>query len=335
VVWITRHWQRTTVISALLLPVSWIYCALVGLRYRLYRIGIIPSHRLSVPVVVVGNITVGGTGKTPMVIWLAQYLLKKGYHPGIVSRGYRGSLRVWPQKVTANSDPVVVGDEPVLLARHSGCPVVVDPNRVRGAKHLIESFQCSIIVSDDGMQHYALSRDIEIAIIDGDRRFGNGHCLPAGPLREPVTRLQRAHLSLINGRAGTKEYAMTLRATGFCRLNEDVIEDVDNGFFEGKSVHAVAGIGNPARFFTQLRSMGIEVLEHPYADHHNYQPEDLQFNDNRPVIMTEKDAVKCRQFQSLLEQAPDRYWYLSVEAVPDNAIEELILNLLPETPTRG
>jgi len=317
-----RHWYRLTPVSVLLLPLSLIFCALVQLRYRLYRLGAMPSTRLPVPVIVVGNITVGGTGKTPLTIWLANFLRQAGYRPGIVTRGYRGNSQTWPVAVTPQTPAEQVGDEAVLLARHGGCPVLAGPDRVAAARQHVEQ-GCNVIVSDDGLQHYRLRRDIEVAVIDGTRRFGNRLCLPAGPLREPVSRLKSVSLRVANGAPEAGELGMTLVPTGFYSLTKPERRASADQFRDGP-VHAVAGIGNPERFFSSLRGMGLTVIPHPFPDHHAFLPAELEFGDNRPVIMTEKDAVKCQPFASA------RCWVLAVEARPDPGLGEQLLKRLKE-----
>lgn len=321
--WLERHWYRLTPVSLLLLPASWLYCLLMWLRRSLYRLGILASVKLPVPVIVVGNITVGGSGKTPLVLWLAGFLREKGMRPGIVLRGYGGSACDWPHDVTPQHDPDVVGDEAVMLAREAGCPVAADPDRVRGAQYLLRQHRCDVILSDDGLQHLRLRRDIEIAVIDGARRFGNGHCLPAGPLREPVGRLRRVTLRVTNGEPRAGELGMTLAETGLCRVNAPE-SWASVGSFRGATVHAVAGIGNPDRFFAHLQRLGIRVITHPYPDHHRYTARDLRFTDGLPVIMTRKDAVKCERF------AGDDAWYLAVEARPDPRVGEAVWQRLKE-----
>jgi tetraacyldisaccharide 4'-kinase len=321
--WLEQHWYRFTPVSLLLLPVSWLYCLLILLRRVLYRLGVFPSVKLPVPVIVVGNLTVGGSGKTPLVLWLASFLRQQGLRPGIVLRGYGGSAADWPHGVTPQHDPDVVGDEAVLLARQSECPVAADPDRVRGAQYLLREHRCDVILSDDGLQHLRLARDMEIAVIDGARRFGNGHCLPAGPLREPVSRLRDVSLCVTNGTPQAGEFGMTLVETGLCRVNMPE-SWASVGSIKGETVHAVAGIGNPARFFAQLRRLGLRVIEHPFPDHHRYTARDIRFPDNLPVIMTQKDAVKCERF------AGDQAWYLAVEARPDARVGEEVWQRLKE-----
>ena len=321
--WLERHWYRKTQLSLLLWPVGWAYCLLIRLRRALYRHNVIASVKLPVPVVVVGNITVGGSGKTPLVLWLASFLRQKGLHPGIVLRGYGGSASDWPHGVTPLHDPDVVGDEAVMLARQSDCPVAADPDRVRGARYLIREHRCDVIVSDDGLQHLRLARDVEIAVIDGERRFGNGFCLPAGPLREPVSRLRDISLRVVTGSPQDGELGMQLEETGLCRVNLPEAY-ASTGSLRGEVVHAVAGIGNPERFFSHLRRLGIEVIEHPFPDHHRFTARDIRFPDNLPVIMTHKDAVKCERF------AGDHAWYLTVEARPDPRLGEEVWQQLKE-----
>ncbi len=321
--WLERHWYRKTPVSLLLLPVSWLYCALTVLRRGLYRAGIFSAVKLPVPVIVVGNVTVGGTGKTPFVIWLAGFLRSKGLRPGIVLRGYLGSAANWPHDVTPQSDADVVGDEAVVLARQSACPVAADPDRVRGARFLVREHHCDVIVSDDGLQHLRLARDIEIAVIDGERRFGNGYCLPAGPLREPASRLREVAVRIVNGGRPEGELGMALKETGLCRVNApQTCASVVT--FRGESVHAVAGIGHPPRFFAHLRGLGFKLIEHPFPDHHRFRPGDIRFDDHLPVIMTQKDAVKCERF------AGDNVWYLAVEAQPDPRAADEIWRRLKE-----
>jgi tetraacyldisaccharide 4'-kinase len=296
------------------------------LRRALYAAGLLRHVRLPLAVIVVGNITVGGTGKTPLVIWLARWLRQSGYRPGIVTRGYGGRAREWPQAVHAASDPASVGDEPVLLARHTGCPVVADPDRVRAARTAMAG-GCDVIISDDGLQHYRLARDVEIAVLDGDRRFGNGRCLPAGPLREPVGRLAAVDACVTNGTAQAGELAMQLVETRFRALDSDREWPVTE--FRGRRAHAVAGIGNPQRFFDHLRRLGVEVIEHPFPDHCYFTAADVDFPDELPVLMTEKDAVKCASF------AGARMAYLAVEARPDPRLGELVLGKLKERSRGG
>lgn len=323
---IQRSWyQPIGIVTVILLPVSVLFCVLATLRIWLYRIGILRQTNLPVPVIVVGNISVGGTGKTPLVIGIAEHLKSLGYKPGIVSRGYGGNAQSWPQAVTAESSPVEVGDEALLIANRCNCPMSVGPNRVQAAKKLLEDGQCDIIISDDGLQHLALGRDIEVVVIDGERRFGNGFCLPAGPLRELPSRTNQVDLLVSNGNARTGEYEMQLVPDNFESVSPN---DQKRSFseFSNKQVHAVAGIGNNERFFKALEDMSLILKRHAFDDHYAYQVNDLNFNDDLPVIMTEKDAVKCFRYSN------DNTWYLPVSIrLPDN-FETQFIDLLKSTP---
>lgn len=291
-----------------LLPFSWLFCVLVWIRRTAYRLRILPSARLSIPVIVVGNISVGGTGKTPLVVWLAKHLQKLGCRPGIISRGYGGNAQYWPQQVLPGSDPTAVGDEPVLIARLTNCPVSVGPDRVAAALAMQKFTECDVIISDDGMQHYALGRDIEIVVLDGDRGLGNGFCLPAGPLRERISRLDKVDMVVSNGTAGRGRYVMLLKQTEVINLADPTqVKSLDYFAAETK-VHAIAGIGNPGRFFKQLEMAGLNVEGHAFPDHYQFQLEDLEAVNDATLLMTEKDAVKCQRF------AQPHHWFVRVEA---------------------
>ncbi len=315
-----RHWYRKDAVSWLLLPIGWMFCALTTVRRLCYRLGLKKSSTLAVPVIVVGNISVGGTGKTPLVAWLVKLLRGQGWRPGIVSRGYRGRASTWPQQVRPDSDPRTVGDEAVMLAQICECPVAAGPDRVQTASALLEYSGCDIIVSDDGLQHYALARDIELAVIDGIRRFGNGWCLPAGPLREPRSRLQSVDFIVCNGIPSRGEYAMRLRGDSAIALLQGETRPLRD--FAGKPVHAVAGIGHPERFFSMLEKAGLEILRHPFADHYAFEAGDLAFGDDLPVLMTAKDAVKCHRF------ADARMWSVPVSAEIDEHLQSALLRRL-------
>ena len=323
--WLHRVWYEGAGFGWLLLPLSGLYALVSAGRRALYRSGLLRSHSAGVPVIVVGNITAGGTGKTPTVIWLANELRQRGFIPGIVSRGYGGSQSRSPMRVDADSDPDIVGDEPVLLARRCDCAVVVDADRVRAAGLLIDE-GADLIISDDGMQHYRLQRDYEICVIDGARGLGNRRLLPAGPLRESPRRLDGVDQLLVNGtlrqldeNSVTELNALPfeLVATEASRLNGSLTRSLER--FAETSVHAVAGIGNPARFFELLRDLGIDVVEHPRADHAPLAVTDLEFADDLPVFMTEKDAVK------LGKHVGDRFWFVPVALVMDPAIAKPLL----------
>jgi len=266
----------------------------------------------------VGNINIGGTGKTPLVVYLCSLLQRHGYQPGIISRGYKGNAKVWPQTVTGSSDPSLVGDECVLLANRTACPLVAGPDRVAAALQLLETTNCDVIISDDGLQHYALGRDTEIVVYDAQRHFGNGYCLPAGPLREPINRLKSVDVVVSNGDSQASDFNMHLLLSLIINLdNQQVRTSVDE--FKKTKVHAVAGIGNPERFFTQLVNAGLVIMRHPFADHHDFIETDLNFNDDLPVLMTEKDAVKCQKFSK------SNYWFAPVEATISEAFDKRIV----------
>lgn len=301
-----HYWYSRSPLIWPLLPLSGLFFLLSSLRRLLYRFGLLRSYRPSIPIVIVGNISVGGTGKTPLVVWLCQFLRDQGFNPGIINRGYQGKATIWPQQVTATSDATQVGDEAVLLAQRTGCPVVAGPKRIDSVK-LLEQQGCDIVISDDGLQHYALQRDIEIAVIDGERRVGNGFLLPAGPLREGIGRLQHIDFVVCNGgRAEQGEFLMQVIASDVVSVSEPTKRS-PLSIFAGKKVTAVAGIGNPERFFSTLKQAGVEVVRRVFPDHHHFSAADLDAADN-PLLMTEKDAVKCRTI------APVDSWYLSVEA---------------------
>ncbi|MGH8461116.1 MAG: tetraacyldisaccharide 4'-kinase [Stenotrophobium sp.] len=270
------------------------------------------AAKLPVPVIMVGNISVGGTGKTPFVIWLVEQLREWGFSPGIVSRGYGGHAPEYPYEVTADADVALCGDEPLLMARRLGVPVMVAPDRVAAAHELLAHHHVDVVVADDGLQHYRLARDLEFCVVDAARGLGNGALLPAGPLREPPARLREVDCTIVNGGgwrdAGRAHADMMLAMTTVMSFGGRAQA---LSAYVGQRVHAVAGIGRPARFFEQLRSFGIEVIPHAFADHHAYTLADLQFGDTLPLLMTEKDAVKCRGFAQ-------RHWvYVPVTAQLD------------------
>jgi tetraacyldisaccharide 4'-kinase len=319
------YWYVRSPWMILLTPLSLVYRIAVWLRRQAYRSGLFPSHKLPVPVVIVGNITVGGTGKTPLVAWIATYLKTLGYHPGVVARGYRGKAGSWPQQVRPDSDPVMVGDEAVLLAGLCGCPMSVAPNRVAAAAALIEHNHCDIIVSDDGLQHYALQRDVEIAVIDGVRRFGNGLSLPAGPMREPLKRLSEVDMVVVNGLGGSDEYQMKMKPGAAVSLTDGTRRRELSEFSE-RPVHAIAAIGNPERFFASLRQAGMLVEEHAFPDHYFFSREDITFDDEKPVLMTGKDAVKCRHL------AGSNHWYVPVSVTMTGKFRDHLRELLETGP---
>lgn len=289
----------------LLAPLAFLFALGAALRRRAYRHGWRRTYRVRVPVVVVGNLTVGGTGKSPLVAALATTLRRRGFRPGILTRGYGVSLKT-PRNVTVDSDPAQVGDEARMLARDTGLPVVASVDRVAGAEALVAR-GVDVIVCDDGLQHYALHRDVEIVVIDAVRGLGNGRLLPAGPLREGSARLASVDAVVLHGaQSAQAAEASPWRGRDGVWLMQLVPEAARNlceprrwcalEQFRGQRVHAVAGIGHPARFFAVLRAAGLEVIEHPFPDHHAFVATDLDFGDSLPVLMTAKDAVKCRSF---------------------------------------
>ncbi|CAA0088415.1 Tetraacyldisaccharide 4'-kinase [Zhongshania aliphaticivorans] len=309
----------------LLLPLSYLFRCVAALRRYL-----ISAESCGAPVIVVGNISVGGSGKTPAVLALADYCRDRGYQVGIVSRGYGGQAPHYPYLLDHKTTPSIAGDEPCLIARRSGFPVAVAPDRLAAAKLLVNEKHCNLIISDDGLQHYRLRREIEVLLIDGQRGFGNGHCLPVGPLREPVSRVNDVDLCLINGGSSTLEgHTMSLIGNVAVNLSQRNRRELKDWPDDERRVHAVAGIGNPSRFFNALREHGFDVIEHPFADHHSFVASDLQFGDSLPVIMTEKDAVKCASFSE------DNWWMLPVDAnIADEFFEVLDMLLASRAPIR-
>lgn len=297
-VWYGQRWLA----KYLLLPLTALYCLLNALnRWQQQR----QQVRHPVPVIVVGNLTAGGTGKTPLVIWLVELLRQAGYQPGVVSRGY--------QRQAAE-----LGDEPLLIMQRTGVPLVVDRERNRAISTLLQQHGCNIVIADDGLQHYRMGRTLEICVVDGQRQWGNGWCLPAGPLRERVTRLQSCDFVVVNGTT------MQMRGETLVALTGNTTQPLSA--LAGQQVHAVTGIGNPQRFKLMLEAAGLLVTLHPYPDHHAFTGEELQFDDDLPVLMTEKDAVKCREY------AIPNAWYLPVEAVLADGFAQAVLSRLQGVP---
>jgi len=303
-------WYQGHPLGRLLAPLGWLYCAVAALRALAYRRGWLSSFTAGVPVIVVGNLTVGGTGKTPLVIWLVDWLARRGYRPGIASRGYGASRGAAPMDVAADADPGLAGDEPVLLARRTSVPVVVARDRVAAARRLAGHHGCDIVVTDDGLQHYRLRRDLEIVVIDGVRRLGNGRCLPAGPLREPADRVSRADLVILNGDGDCDRPGMRL-LPGHALSLSDPARTRRLEVFRGTRVTAVAGIGHPQRFFDMLAGLGLSVDPRPYPDHYRFTAGDAASWPPGPVLMTEKDAVKLRALND------PRCWLVPVAARPE------------------
>jgi tetraacyldisaccharide 4'-kinase len=302
--WLNRIWYGGRPPPWWLRPLSALYSAVSAARRIAYALNLARSTRLTCPVIVIGNLTVGGTGKTPLVCWLAEQLSERGFRPGVVTRGYGGSSRA-ARLVLSTDKPDEVGDEAVLLARRSRAPIAIGRGRPAAAQLLINA-GCDVILSDDGLQHYALARDCEIVVIDGDRRFGNGRLLPAGPLREAPARLKGADAVVINGGELRRDGALHMRllATSAVAMKYGTIKPLRE--FSGQPVHAIAAIGNPERFFAMLRAVGIQTIEHPLPDHARLTLEDISFPDDLAVLMTEKDAVKCREI------AGPHHWFVPV-----------------------
>ena len=304
-----KLWQKTSIITWLLAPFSLLFWFISQIRIALYRKKILKSYRSPVPVLVIGNISVGGNGKTPLVIWLVEQLQKKGVKVGVISRGYGGENKVYPQLVTPESNPKLMGDEPVLIAQRTHAPVAISPNRQQSIELLLSQFELDLIVTDDGLQHYALNRDMEWVVVDGERRFGNGFVLPAGGLRELPSRLKQVQAVICNGKnANAGEHAMhlepdfaiNLKTGEKCKLNEFT-----------QPVYALAGIGYPPRFFNMLKGLGIPLADtFSFADHQAFTAEMIvpKLSQNLSLLMTEKDAVKCKAF------AQENWWYVPVSA---------------------
>ena len=336
--WLQNQWQRNSPWQILLRPLSWLFGMLAALRRMAYRLGIFKTTKIGVPVIVVGNISVGGAGKTPLVIALVELLLSNGFRPGIISRGYFPATEKHQPSVQRVYPPVdasmMIPDEPAMMARRLGCPLFAGKNRPAMARALLSQHpDVDVLVADDGLQHYALLRDIEIAVIDGKRGFGNGARLPAGPLRESRSRLRDVNAIVVNGgnaqdfRFEAPVFAMTLGNEQFISLDGSqqvpAVEFVRR--VHGGKIHVVAGIGHPARFFEHVGRLGLIASLHAFPDHHAYTREDLAFPDADFILMTEKDAVKCETF------ADSRMWFMRIDAQLADAFGQLILSRLGKT----
>ncbi|MVW77040.1 tetraacyldisaccharide 4'-kinase [Pseudomonas xionganensis] len=327
---LTRAWYQGHPALLLLRPLEWLYRAVVQRRRRRFLAGEGAIYRAPVPVLVVGNITVGGTGKTPLILWLIEHCRARGLRVGVVSRGYGAEPPQLPWRVRADQSARVAGDEPLLIVQRSGVPLMIDPDRGRAVAALLATEPLDLILSDDGLQHYRLARDLELVLIDAARGLGNCRCLPAGPLREPVERLQSVDALLYNGALSDPQdgYGFTLQPRTLVNLRSGERRELDH-FAPGQAVHAVAGIGNPQRFFKTLEGLHWRPVAHAFADHAAYSAELLDFSPALPVLMTEKDAVKCGAF------AADDWWYLAVDAVPSAAfvawLDQRLQALLPGT----
>lgn len=299
---VEKIWYQKNAWSWLLSPLSFMYWIVVQVRRRV--LCAFYQRKFPVPIIVVGNLSLGGVGKTPLVIAIVTELKRQGLRVGVVSRGYGAKTRDFPHLVSPNSDVSEVGDEPLLIAKKTQCPVVIAPQRVKAIEVLLQQFDCQVIVSDDGLQHYKMGRSIEIVVIDGLRGMGNGFCLPAGPLREGTRRLNEVDFIIVNGGAWPQAHAMELVPGRITSLfNGTVISPAQLKF----NIAAVAGIGNPIRFFNTLTSLGIRHTQYSFNDHHAFVPHDLQLTE-KIIVMTEKDAVKCQSF------ANSNMYFLPVEA---------------------
>ena len=288
---IQAQWQKRGIWAWLMSPLALLVCIFAGVKRWAYQSGWFKQTKIAVPVIVVGNISVGGSGKTPLVIYLAKLLLDNGYQPGIICRGYKGKATSWPQAVSEQSCVEQVGDEAVLLAKSTDCPVMAGPIRAQAAQQLTKQGNCDVILSDDGFQHLKLARDIDVVVVDAKRGMGNGWCLPSGPLREQSNALNKAAIIVYHGAKEDtiNDYAMHLYGGDIETLEGDSIL-IDK--LKNQAIHAVAGIGHPQRFFDALRVLGFKIIEHAFADHHAYTAQELNFKDDYVIITTAKDAVK-------------------------------------------
>lgn len=314
-------WYRPITWAWVLLPLALIFELISKVRRICYQVGLFNSYRSDLPVIVVGNISVGGNGKTPFVIWLCETLLAEGYKPGVISRGYGGKSAHYPLLVDQGVSGKEAGDEPVLIFKRLDIPVVVDPNRKNAAAYLSKHCDVDIIITDDGLQHYALQRDIEIVIVDGKRRFGNQKLMPMGPLRESISRLKSVDFVINNGGDKQHEISMFLEAQTCQRVDGE-----DELLAANSKINACAAIGYPQRFFDTLVAQNF-VLDQVigFSDHHAFSPADFkQFTHNIPLLMTEKDAVKCTHF------AQKNWWYLPISAQLPETFKTQLLNEIKE-----
>ena len=314
-------WKNRNPIALLLWPISLVYCAIASLRRLVYARGLVPVAQFSQPIIAVGNLTVGGTGKTPFTIWLANYLSEHGFNPGVVSRGYGRQDMSKSLMVNANSDPMEVGDEPLVIAKRTRVPVAVARNRSDAVRLLLEKTDCDIFVCDDALQHYSLAADLSIALIDAKSRFGNGYCLPAGPLREPRSRLNSVALKLVKGEGRGTEHSMRYQIAQVINVKDNKKKQTAE-FLHGRKITAVAGVANPDNFFDMLQDLDIEFTGISFPDHHKFTDKDFISIDKSDVtlVMTEKDAVKCQKF------ARDNWWYVAI----DTTVSEQFVAILSD-----
>lgn len=325
---LVEAWYKGHPLLALLAPLEALYRKVVQGKRRRFLAGEGAIYRAPVPVLVVGNITVGGTGKTPLILFLIEHCRQRGIRVGVVSRGYGASPPQFPWRVRADQPASQAGDEPLLIVQRSGVPLMIDPNRSQAVRALLDAEPLDLILCDDGLQHYRLARDLELVLIDAARGLGNRRCLPAGPLREPLERLNDVDAVLYNGAAADRDdgFAFALKPTALVNLLSGERRPLTH-FPAGQPLHAVAGIGNPQRFFNTLHALDWQPVPHPFADHAPFSAEALSFTPQLPLVMTEKDAVKCRSF------AKADWWYLAVDAHPSPAfmswLDEQLACLLP------
>ena len=322
---VQAQWQKRGAWAWLMSPLGLLVCVFAGVKRRAYHYGWLKQTRVGVPVIVVGNLTVGGAGKSPLVAYIAHLLKREGYRPGIICRGYKGKAERWPQGVNVDSDPTLVGDESLMLARQTNCPVMAGPDRVQSAQALLNESNCDVLISDDGFQHLRLARDIDIVVIDSTRGLGNRWCLPAGPLREGVWALAAADLMVYHHQRPSEntknQYGMYLRTDEILALDGSVANKADT--LKQTTLHAVAGIGHPMRFFNTLRELGFTIIEHAFSDHHQYEKNQLEFNDEHAIITTEKDALKLAMLK-----LDTTIWVLPVRAVLNQSFDSDLLSKL-------
>lgn len=321
---LVAQWQKRGLWAWLVSPLSLLICVVAKLKRNAYRYGLLRSKACAVPVIVVGNLTLGGTGKTPLIIYLCELLKTHGYRPGIITRGYKSASGQQSKLVSTVTPPSLVGDEAVLLAQRANCPVMIGSDRVKSARGLLKQTDCNVILSDDGFQHLRLHRDIDILVRDAARGYGNGWCLPSGPLREPFGAQNDADFVIHNG--GTKSgneshFKMQLQLDRPVGLNHH--KESSFSELKSQSFHAVAAIGNPERFFLALEQVGLNITRHSFADHHHFTADDLHFTDDKPIIMTQKDAVKC----SLLAMS-NPAWVAPVDTVIGDEFDTALLTQL-------
>ncbi len=317
---IENLWYSKNILSILLRPLSWLFRFLVLIRGSYFKLFNNRAGLGHVKIIVVGNITVGGAGKTPFVAHLAKLIKERGLNVGIISRGYGRANENDLIEVHKDSDAYEVGDEALMLKQQVLCPVVVASDRNLAARYINEKYSLDVIISDDGLQHYKLARDYEIAIVDGEREFGNGYCLPAGPLREPISRLNHVDLIISNGANDAYEHQYAIKYNKAMSLNNN--ETISLERFVNTKTHAIAGIGHPQRFFNMLKNSGISIVPHTFPDHHAYTQSDITFDDGLPVLMTEKDAVKCKKFNI------ENIWYLPITIDPNESLNKRTKELI-------